>query len=128
MKTIIFIAIGGSIGAPLRYLISKNINSISGGVFPYGTLSVNILGSLVIGFLFALFNNVVIDEQYKALLSIGFLGAFTTFSSYSLETVNLFFDGEYKYAILNLVYNNVLAVAGAFLGILLFRYMHQFVK
>ena len=125
MKGILFIALGGSIGAPLRYLVSRHINSISGGILPYGTLSVNVIGSIVIGFLFSLFNNVVVDENYKSLLSIGFLGAFTTFSSYSLETVSLFTDGEYRYAVLNLVLNNVFAIAGAFAGILLFRYIHQ---
>ena len=128
MKEILFIALGGSIGAPLRYLVSKNINIISGGVFPYGTLTVNVIGSFIIGFLFSLFNNVVIGGNYKAFLTIGFLGAFTTFSSYSLETVNLFVDGEYRYAILNLVVNNVLAIAGAFLGIMVFRYIHNFAK
>lgn len=128
MKELLFIALGGSIGAPLRFLVSKNINIISGGSFPYGTLTVNVIGSMIIGFLFSLFSAVAVDSNYKALVTIGFLGAFTTFSSYSLETVNLFTEGEYRYAILNLVLNNVLAVAGAFIGILAFRYIHQFVK
>lgn len=128
MKEILFIALGGGIGAPLRFLISKNINILSGGSFPYGTLAVNVAGSFVIGFLFSLFSNVVIGGNYKALLTIGFLGAFTTFSTYSLETVNLFIDGEYRYAILSMVLNNVLALAGVFLGILFFRYIHQLAR
>ncbi len=128
MKELLFIALGGSIGAPLRFLVSKNVNILTGGVFPYGTLTVNIAGSFIIGFLFSFFNNVVVSGNYKALLTIGFLGAFTTFSSYSLETVNLITEGEYKYAILNFVLNNILAVTGAFLGIVFFRYVHQFLK
>ncbi len=128
MKEILFIAIGGSIGAPLRYLVSKNINILSGGSFPYGTLAVNVAGSIIIGFLFSLFSTVAVDSNYKAMLTIGFLGAFTTFSSYSLETVNLFSAGEYLYGILNFVMNNVLAITGAFIGIMIFRFIHQFIK
>ncbi len=128
MKEILFIALGGSIGAPLRYLVSKNINIVSGGSFPYGTLTVNVIGSIIIGFLFSMFSTIAVDSNYKAMTTIGFLGAFTTFSSYSLETVNLFTAREYGYGILNLVLNNVLAVAGAFIGIMIFRYIHQFVK
>jgi fluoride exporter len=125
MQQIIYIAIGGSVGAVSRYLVSKGINILSTGILPFGTLAVNITGAFLIGFLFSFFNDIVIPVHYKSMITIGFLGAFTTFSTYSLESVNLFMSGEYKIAALNILLNNFLSLAAVLGGILIFRLIQQ---
>ncbi|MDA3941575.1 MAG: fluoride efflux transporter CrcB [Spirochaetia bacterium] len=121
MYQLVFIAIGGSVGAVARYLVSKGVYMLSLGIFPYGTLAVNTIGAFLIGFLFSLFNNVVIPVHYKSMITVGFLGAFTTFSTYSLESVNLLMGGEYKIAGLNILLNNFLSLVAVMGGIFLFR-------
>lgn len=125
MHQLVFIAIGGSAGAVSRYLVSKGINMLSTDIFPYGTLAVNIVGAFLIGFLFSIFNDVVIPVHYKSMITVGFLGAFTTFSTYSLESVNLLMSGEYKTAVLNILLNNLFSLAAVIGGILLFRLIQQ---
>jgi len=125
MQQLVFIAIGGSAGAVSRYLVSKGINMLSSGVFPYGTFAVNIIGAFLIGFLFSIFNDLVISVHYKSMITVGFLGAFTTFSTYSLESVNLLMSGEYKIAALNIIFNNFFSLAAVMGGILLFRMIQQ---
>ena len=98
---------------------------LSIGILPYGTLAVNIVGAFLIGFLFSIFNDVAISVHYKSMLTIGFLGAFTTFSTYSLESVNLLMSGEYKIAALNILLNNFFSLAAVMGGILLFRLIQQ---
>lgn len=125
MLQLVFIAIGGGAGAVSRYLISKGINMLSIGIFPYGTLAVNITGAFLIGFLFSFFNDLAIPVHYKSMITVGFLGAFTTFSTYSLESVNLLMSGEYKTAALNILLNNFFSLAAVMGGIILFRLIHQ---
>jgi len=126
MQQLVFIAIGGSAGAVSRYLVSKGMNMLFSGIFPYGTFAVNIIGAFLIGFLFSIFNNLVIPVHYKSMITVGFLGAFTTFSTYSLESVNLLMSGEYKIAALNILFNNFFSLAAVMGGILLFRMIqHQ---
>ena len=117
MKHVLFIMIGGSIGALSRYYISRYINDASGSIFPYGTLAVNVLGCLIIGFLFDLFENIIVDPSTRALLTVGFLGALTTFSTYSLETVNLIRSGELKYSLLYIFSNNITGFLSVIAGI-----------
>ena len=125
MRELIFIAIGGSFGAVSRYLVSKGINVLSTGIFPYGTLTVNIIGAFLIGLLFSVFNDLVIPVHYKSMITVGFLGAFTTFSSYSLESVNLLMSGEYKIAAFNILLNNLFSLVAVMGGIVLFRLINQ---
>lgn len=112
------IAAGGAVGALLRYWISGAIHTLHGRDFPHGTLFVNILGSLAIGFLYViLFERVAESVTLRAFLLIGLLGSLTTFSTFSIETINLLQTGEYGKAVLNIMFNVFLCLGAAWLGI-----------
>ncbi len=128
MKHLIVIALGGSVGAVARYLASKNIQPIYNQILPLGTLFVNVTGAFLIGFLFYLFDNVIVSRDIRSFLTIGFLGAFTTFSTYSLETINLFKDGEIKLGVSNLLLNNLLCLIMVIVGLLTSKLLIKVVK
>jgi CrcB protein len=122
MSQIVAIASGGAVGAVLRYWVSTWVYAFSGRGFPYGTLAVNVLGSLVMGFLFVwLLERLSNDLTLRAFLLIGLLGAFTTFSTFSVETLNLIESGQLARALVNVLLSVVLCVAAAALGVLLAR-------
>ena len=122
MNQIVAIASGGAVGAVLRYWVSTWVYAFSGRGFPYGTLAVNVLGSLVMGFLFVwLLERLSNDLTLRAFLLIGLLGAFTTFSTFSVETLNLIESGQLARALVNVLLSVVLCVAAAALGVLLAR-------
>jgi CrcB protein len=122
MDQMLAIAGGGALGALLRYWVSNGVYAVSGRDFPYGTLVVNVLGSLLMGFLFVwLLERVSAGIAWRAFLLIGVLGAFTTFSTFSVETVNLIESGELAHALLNMLLSVVLCVAAAAAGVLLAR-------
>ena len=108
---------GGGLGAVCRFFLSSLINQKSGIIFPVGTLSVNVTGSFIMGFLFYLFQNVTFSVESRVFLSVGFLGGFTTFSSFSIETINLLRDGEYRLFLYNLVFSNLLCLLSSFSGL-----------
>lgn len=117
MEKILMVALGGSIGAVLRYLVSAGIHSIGAPTFPFGTLAVNLLGCLAIGFLGTAFTGpILIREELRIALLIGLLGSFTTFSTFGWETLKLLGDGQYIPAISNIVLNNVLGIAAVLIG------------
>jgi CrcB protein len=118
--TILAVALGGAVGAVGRFLISGWVHKLFGGDFAYGTLSVNILGSLIIGFLFVYFQQVASPIQ-KAILITGVMGALTTFSTFSLETVLMLQNGLFFKAILNITLNVILSILATTLGIILFK-------
>jgi CrcB protein len=110
------IAIGGGIGALLRYFSSQCINSLANIKFPLGTLFVNCFGALLIGFLINIFDLFSINIKWKLFLITGFLGGYTTFSTYTLETVQYFINGNIKHAIVNIFLNNLLCILFVLLG------------
>ena len=119
MSNLLYIAGGGAIGALLRYGMSNGVHAILGRGFPYGTLTVNIIGSILMGlFYILLIERMDINVQWRAALMIGLLGAFTTFSTFSLETLNLLETGEQFKAGLNILLNITLCVIGCWLGML----------
>lgn len=122
MTQIAFIAVGGAIGALMRFWMSNGIYALLGRGFPYGTLSVNVLGSLMIGILYVvMIERSEFDPVWRALLITGFLGAFTTFSAFSIETMNLLESGEVLKAMLNVFLSVVLCVSACWLGMVLTR-------
>ncbi len=120
MNIIASVAIGGSIGAILRYLISLNMHKILGSSFAYGTLTVNILGSFIIGFLYLYFEQTA-SANLKAMLVTGMLGALTTFSTFSLESILMLQEGLYTKALINILLNTTLALSATLLGMYIFK-------
>lgn len=116
------VAAGGALGALLRYWTAAWVYARAGAGFPYGTLVVNVAGSLLMGFAFVLLNErLALGPEWRALLMVGVLGAFTTFSTFSMDTLNLLLDAEYAKAVMNVLLSVVLCVAAAGLGLLLGR-------
>lgn len=116
------IGMGGFIGAILRYSISNWVNiSYGSSHFPYGTLTVNVIGSFMIGFLFLYFQQINLSPYQKSLLITGLLGALTTFSTFSLETVLLLQHDQYLKAFSNVVLNVLFSVGATFLGMMIFK-------
>lgn len=116
------IAIGGAFGAVFRYGMSNGVHSFLGRGFPYGTLSVNVLGSLLMGFLYILFlDRITVSAEWRAVFQIGLLGAFTTFSTFSIETLLLLENGEAIKAGLNIFLSIGVCLLAAWLGMLVGR-------
>ena len=108
--------VGGALGAASRWLLSQAIvNSINSSL-PLATLSVNIVGSAIIGIVWSLSEKSILPPQIAALIIIGFLGSFTTFSAFSMETINLFRSGHIGTAILNVIMQNALCLSAAGVG------------
>lgn len=118
---LIFIAVGGAGGALLRYLISGWAYTILGDGFPWGTLVVNLLGSFLIGFLWQIFEFVNISPEMRSLIFIGGLGAFTTFSTFAFESLNLIRDGNISLGFLNILLTDIFGLLLAIVGIILGR-------
>jgi len=116
MRQLVLIAIGGSLGALARYGISLVVYHQGGETFPWGTLVVNITGCFLIGFFSGIFEGTIIPSAWRSFITIGFIGAYTTFSTYSFETVNLLQDGEISLATANILANNVFGIAFVLLG------------
>lgn len=122
MNQYLAIAAGGAIGSVLRYWVSLNTHSIFGRDFPYGTLTVNVIGSILMGFLFVLFTERwEIETVIRSAVLIGLLGAFTTFSTFSIETLNLVEEGAYSKAIANILISVSSCLFAAWLGVILGR-------
>tara|TARA_R110002050_G_scaffold71714_1_gene154233 strand:- start:5237 stop:5611 length:375 start_codon:yes stop_codon:yes gene_type:complete len=116
MTNVILVALGGSIGAVLRYLLSIFMIQLFGSSFPFGTLLVNLLGSFLMGVVYALGQLSHVSPEIKALVGIGLLGALTTFSTFSNETLLLLQEGLWHKAILNVLLNVTLCLFMVYLG------------
>ncbi|MDD8058217.1 MULTISPECIES: fluoride efflux transporter CrcB [Shewanella] len=116
MTNVLLVAIGGSIGAVLRYLLSIFMIQLFGSSFPFGTLMVNILGSFLMGVVYALGQLSHVSPEIKALVGVGLLGALTTFSTFSNETLLLMQDGLWHKAILNVLLNVTLCLLMVYIG------------
>ncbi|MDX1824895.1 MAG: fluoride efflux transporter CrcB, partial [Thiohalomonadales bacterium] len=115
---------GGAAGSLLRFMLSTGVHRVAGRDFPYGTLSVNIIGSLLMGMLYILLiERASVAVEWRALLLIGFLGAFTTFSTFSIETLNLLENGELIKAGTNVLLSVTLCLLAAWTGVILGRHL-----
>jgi CrcB protein len=112
--TVLLVLLGGAIGAPARYLIDRHIQQRHDGVFPWGTLTVNLIGCLVLGLLTAAAHE--LPRQATALAGTGFCGALTTFSTFGFETTRLLEEGSLLEAGLNALASLTLGIAAAVIG------------
>ena len=116
------IAAGGALGALARFWVSNGVYAMLGRGFPWGTLAVNMIGSVLIGVLYILLlERLTVGPEVRALLLVGFLGAFTTFSTFSIETLNLLQQADYFKAFSNMVISVVACVGAAWVGVMLGR-------
>jgi CrcB protein len=120
---LLFVGAGGFFGAISRFVIATYVQKLSGSFFPYGTLSVNVLGSFIIGFA-AMFFAQTVQPEYKAFVITGFLGALTTFSTFSLENVNMLQDGEFTSFGLNIFLNVTLTIIATIVAVMLFKKLY----
>ena len=121
LSLIFSVGIGGFIGATLRFILSGFIQNSTTILFPFGTLFVNILGSFFIGFLFLYFQEINLSAHQKALLITGLLGALTTFSTFSLETLLMIQENLWAKALSNIGLNVVLSLVATYLGMMVFK-------
>lgn len=124
MNTYIAIAFGGAFGAVSRFWLHSAVQRFNGSSFPLGTFAVNVLGSFLIGVFFVvLAEKAQISETWRPLIVIGFLGAMTTFSTFSLDALLLFEQGLYNTALFYIVSSVALCLLAAFAGMQLTRVM-----
>jgi fluoride exporter len=122
VQELLIISLGAIVGAPARYLISRFAVRLLGPVFPYGTLFINVIGSMIVGF-FMIWatERAWVDPRWRLLVVVGFCGSFTTFSSYAFETMAYFEQGRWLLLWTNILTNNVLCLLGALAGMALAR-------
>jgi CrcB protein len=116
--TVLLVALGAAVGAPLRYLTDRAVQSRFGSRFPYGTMIVNVAGSLLLGFLAGR----PASAAWTALLGTGFCGALTTYSTFSWETLTLARERGTRPALANVVLSLTAGLAAAYLGLWLARF------
>jgi len=116
------ISLGAIVGANLRYWMSRSAVRLLGPVFPYGTLSINVLGSFVLGFFLVwTTERVMVDPRWRLLVAVGFCGGYTTFSSYAYETMAYLEQGQWTLMAANFLANNLLACLAVLAGMALAR-------
>ncbi len=112
-----FIAVGGALGACSRYLISEFCVMAFGKGFPYGTITVNVLGSFIMGLLVSAFQSELLStEPWRQIIGLGFLGALTTFSTFSMDNVLLLQQGAFIKMGFNILLNVLLSISAAWVG------------
>ncbi len=122
MLDFLAISAGAVVGANLRYWMSRSAVRLLGPVFPYGTLTINVLGSFVLGFFLVWTSErVLVDPRWRLLIAVGFCGGYTTFSSYAYETMAFFEQGQWTLMAANFLANNLLACAAVLAGMAVAR-------
>lgn len=118
----LYIAMGGALGACLRYFLNQECIKLLGKGFPFGTLAVNVIGSFALGCLYVwLEQQQNLSDNVRLFFGVGLLGALTTFSTFSYETLLLFQDGDFAKALLNILLNLSLCILGVWLAFLFFK-------
>ena len=112
--TVVLVFVGAIIGAPLRYLTDRAVQSRHDSVFPWGTMTVNVVGCLVLGFLAGAGTS--LPSGVAALVGTGFCGALTTYSTFSFETLRLVEEKAYLYAVMNVLISLMAGLGAVFLG------------
>ena len=116
------IAAGGAVGAVFRFWVSTGVYQLLGRGFPWGTLLVNVLGSFLMGLLFVLFlERSLVSGEWRAAILVGVLGAFTTFSTFSIETLNLIGQADYLKAVGNVLVSVAACILACWAGLALGR-------
>ncbi|MDX8405363.1 MAG: fluoride efflux transporter CrcB [Mariprofundus sp.] len=124
MQQLAAVAVGGALGAVMRWLVASSIQRLAGTAFPWGTFAVNALGSFLLGFLFVwLIERSTASDLVRLAITVGFLGAFTTFSTYSLESVRLLQEGAFQMAMGNIAGQVLVCLPLTWLGIQLARWL-----
>ena len=124
MNQLIAVACGGALGALLRYLLQTSL--VYSGKFPMAIFIANVIGSLLMGVLFVLLQEKsLFAEWLRPFLMVGLLGAFTTFSTFSLDTIRLLETGQVMTALSNVILSVVVAIGAAYVGVTLARMLSQ---
>ena len=122
MLDVLIISLGAILGANARYFVSRFSVKELGAIFPYGTLIINLLGSMVVGvFVVWTTERVLADPRWRLLVVVGFCGSFTTFSSYAFESMSFFDRGQWLLMFANVVSDNLLCLGSALAGMALAR-------
>ncbi len=120
MREVIFVALAGALGALSRWSLSTLAARLLGTSFPFGTLAVNLIGCLILGFVMHIaLNTDIIPPSLRLAATVGFLGALTTFSTFSYETIRLMQDGSWHMALANIAFNLLLGLLAVFVGLAL---------
>ena len=128
MNKILLVIAGGALGSLLRYMTSDLMQKYYQGGFPIGTFTVNIIGSFIIGILWSIAEIMNLSMSFRLFIFVGILGGFTTFSSFSIESINLIRDNHFKIALLYINATNVIGIAISFEGIFVGKYITELVK
>ena len=119
---VLLVGVGGFVGSIARYLVAVLFANQMSSVFPFATLAVNIVGCFVIGVLFALSDRGnILSPEWRVLLTTGFCGGFTTFSTFSYESLRLIQDGEYLYVAAYVLASVVIGLAATYVGIIVIK-------
>ena len=121
MRIVALVGIGSFIGGTLRYLIAQMVQSKFLSAFPFGTLTVNIIGCLVIGIVFGLSEKLNLSPEWRLFLATGICGGFTTFSAFSLETMQLLRVGQIFYGLLYVATSILVGLLAVYLGMTLLK-------
>jgi CrcB protein len=118
----VIVSIGAIVGADAHWVISRYAARLLGPIFPYGTLIINLVGSLIVGF-FIIWTTerVLVDPRWRLLIVVGFCGAFTTFSSFAFETMAHFEQGQWALMVANVFGNNLVCLGAVLAGMALAR-------